>query len=286
MTEPAIAVLPYGHKLNRRLAAMPLDQLHWPLGCPERLLGRTVADLQHSDHLIANVKTAMHFQPSFHCAAHLSVMVMEPKAISASHHRLLRLTHRRFHRVFTYDLDLLKRLPNGVFLPFGSTWVPQWQDLVIEKTEDVSLIASAKRDLPGHLLRHSMAQYLAKDWPDAQILGRGYQPFEVKADGLVPFRYSVVIENVQEQNYFTEKLIDAVLCETVPIYWGCPNIAEFLDPSGMILCDNLEDMKVAVQNMSASDYARRISALRETKPAAAAYGDLYKRAAEALRDAL
>jgi len=34
---------------------------------------------------------------------------------------------------------------------------------------------------------------------------------------LTPYRYSVVIENVREPGYFSEKLVDALLCGTVPI---------------------------------------------------------------------
>ena len=31
-----------------------------------------------------------------------------------------------------------------------------------------------------------------------------------------------------ERNYFTEKVMDALVCESLPLYWGCPNLAEFI----------------------------------------------------------
>lgn len=286
MSEPAIAILPHGSKLDRALTERPLGQLHWPLGCPDRLKGGVVGDLGPEDHLIAFAKTAMHFQPRFPFRARLSLMVMEPRIMSLNHHRLLRLTHRRFFRVFTYDPDLLDRLPNGVFLPFGTTWVPEWKDLIINKTADLSLIASAKRDHPGHKLRHQVVDYLQQHRPSAQIMGKGYQPFEAKSEGLAPFRYSVVIENVRETNCFTEKLIDAILCETVPIYWGCPNIEDFFDTDGMMFCSDRADLEAAISAASAEDYERRLPSLRAQKPVAAHFGDLFGRAAEALRDSL
>lgn len=286
MSEPAIAILPHGSKLGRALAARPLSALHWPLGCPERLKGGVVGDLGPDDHLIAFAKTAMHFQPRLPFRAQLSLMVMEPKIMSLNHHRLLRVTYRRFFRVFTYDPDLLALLPNGVFLPFGSTWVPKWQDLTIKKTADLSLIASAKRDHPGHKLRHEVVDYLQQNQPSARIMGKGYEPFEAKSDGLAPFRYSVVIENVQEPNCFTEKLIDAILCETVPIYWGCPNIEDFFDTEGMMICSDRSDLEAAISAVSSEVYEARLPALRAQKPVAAHYGDLFGRAAEALRASL
>lgn len=274
--------MPYGGKLGKSFADLPLSDLHWPLGCPDRLQGKQGRDLTPDDHLIVYAKRAMHVQSFRHCPAQVSLMVMEPKIMSAAHHHLLRLSARRFFRVFTFDPDLLARLPNGVMLPFGTTWVPEWQQLEICKGRDLSLIASAKRDHPGHKLRHRIAEHLQQQMPQAEILGQGYQPFRAKSDGLAPYRYSVVIENVQEPNYFSEKLVDAILCETVPIYWGCPNIADYFPGEGMIVCKDQAEIEAALQQVSAEDYARRLPALKRLQDQAAYYGDLPKRAAEAL----
>lgn len=286
MSTPAIAVMPYGGKLGKSLATRPLSEMIWPLGCPERLIGRQVKDMAKDDHLIVFSKRAMHFQSHRGCPAQISMMVMEPKIMSLAHHRMLRLSHRRFFRVFTYDPDLLARLPNGLMLPYGTTWVPDWRQLDTTKTTDLSLIASAKNDHPGHKLRHQIVTYLQAHMPEAQILGRGYTPFEDKAEGLAPYRYSVVIENVQEPNYFSEKLIDAILCETVPIYWGCPNVRDFFSGEGMILCTDQQDFETALKTIGPDDYARRLPALRALKEQASAFCDLPLRAALALQNSL
>ena len=117
-------------------------------------------------------------------------------------------------------------------------------------------------------------------------MGRGYLPFEQKSDGLAPYRYSVVIENVREKNYFSEKLIDAILCSTVPIYWGCPNIGDFMDTSGMILCESEDDIIAAVQSVSEQDFNARLPRLRDIQPLAAEFGAFERRAAQALLDQL
>ncbi len=283
---PAIGVLPYGLTLGPGAAGRPISDLNWPLGCPERLRGGRIGDMAPDDHLILYPKTALHFRPRWHCPAQVSIMVVEPNIIHARHLRLLRVTHRRFFRVFSYDEDFLARIPNGIFLPYGTTWVPGWRDLNIEKTANMSLIASAKRDQPGHKLRHEMVEHVQQRGLDVQVMGRGYTPFKEKSDGLAPFRYSVVIENVRQRNYFSEKLIDAILCETVPIYWGCPNIGDFIDPAGMILCETGDQLRAAIAAASEAEYDRRLAALRAVKPAAAAYEDVETRAATALRDSL
>jgi len=284
--DPAIAVLPYGSRLGAKQADRPLSDLNWPQGCPTRLLGKRLRDLASTDHLIVYPKTAMHFQPNWHCPAQVSMMVVEPKIMHGHHLRMLRFSHRRFFRILSYDRDFLARVPNGIFLPFGTTWVPEWRELKIVKTANVSLIASAKRDHPGHKLRHNLVNFVRAGHPGVEVMGRGYIPFEKKSDGLVPFRYSVVIENVRQQNYFTEKLIDAVLCETVPIYWGCPNIGDFMRTEGMVICEDEDDMRAAIRVASAEDYERRLPALRAIKQVAAGFDHLETRAAQALHASL
>lgn len=283
MTEPAIAILPYGHRLGRKLASVPLADLIWPLGCPDRLLGKAVGDLEATDHLIMYPNSTVHLRLRRGTQAQISLMMGEPSAIHAKHDRMLRWTWRRFFRVFTFHDVLLNTLPNAVFLPYGVTQVPDWRDLDVTKTRSCSLIASAKRDLEGHQLRHNVIEWVRETGADVDIMGRGYNPFDRKSDGLASYRYSVVIENVRERNYFSEKLIDAILCSTVPIYWGCPNIGDFLDTTGMILCETENDILGALSRLSVEDFNERLPHLRAIQPQAADFGEFELRAAKALQ---
>jgi len=286
MSDPAIAVLPHGNKLGRQLAGRSLDDLIWPLGRPARLVSGTVADLTPDDHLIIYAKTNMHFLPNLGTRAKVSPMVVEPSIMHGKHLRLLRFTHRRFFRVLTYHQALLDKLPNVLFLPFGTSWVPDFADLDLTKTRTASLIASAKRDHPGHKLRHSIVDFVQAQGLDVDVLGRGYVPFDRKSDGLAPYRFSVVIENVREKNYFSEKLVDSILCETVPIYWGCPNIGDFIDVSGMIICETQEQVQDAILETSDARYNALLPDLRAAKPQAASFMDIEMRAAEMIKASL
>ena len=286
MPEPAIAVLPYGMGLGPKLAPVPVSDLIWPLGCPDRLNGANVGDLQRDDHLIVFPRTATHFRLRRGTNARISLILGEPSVIHAKHLMLLRATHGRFFRVLSFNETLLARIPNGIFFPLGTTWVPEWRELALQKTAMTSLIASAKRDSAGHRLRHAVVDWIRKTGQDVDVMGRGYRPFASKADGLAPYRYSVVIENVREQNYFSEKLVDAVLCNTVPIYWGCPNLERFFDPAGIIQCTSQDDIRRAVQGASEADYHARLPQLQAIRPVVAGYCDLERRAAEAVRDSL
>jgi hypothetical protein len=165
------------------------------------------------------------------------------------------------------------RVPNGERFLFGSTWVPEHRDLSIEKTAMISLIASGKTYYPGHKLRHQVVAWVRKKGIDARILGSGYEPFERKSDGLAPYRYSVIIENVREPSYFTEKLVDCLLCETVPIYWGAQDIDQIFEPGGMLICNSLEDIKAAIETTSEEDYHARLEFVLRNKEKAASYAN-------------
>jgi hypothetical protein len=280
--DPAIAVLPYGRQLGPRLAGVPVSDLVWPLGCPRRLEGARVGDMGVDDHLIVFPKTMTQLGLRRGTRARISLVLGEPSVIHAKHLALLRLTHRRFWRVLSFNETLLARIPNGIFFPLGTTWVPEWRDLARDKTAMCSLISSAKRDSTGHKLRHQIAGWAQSTSQDIAVMGRGYTPFERKADGLAPYRYSVVIENVREKNYFSEKLVDAVLCNAVPIYWGCPNLERFMDPAGIIQCRSGDEIRRAILAMSEEDFAARLPQLQDIQPVLAGYCDLEKRAAEAI----
>ncbi|UOA28063.1 hypothetical protein [Pseudosulfitobacter sp. DSM 107133] len=279
MTDPAIAVLPYGKGVGRRVADLPLDMLHWPVGRPAHLSKGTVADLGAQDHLLVYPKTAMHLRP-FGVAAQVSVMVVEPRAIHLRHLRLLRWTHWRYHRIFTHDPGLLRGAPNARFLAAARTWVPEWETLDLSKTQEVSLIASNRRDLEGHKLRHDVAA-LAQG---VTLMGRGYAPFEHKHEGLAPFRFSVVIENMRAGGYFSEKLVDALLCETVPIYWGAPDVADYFDTDAMIVCTSKDEILAAIAKADAGLYAAMRPALLRAKAQAVEWSDYERSAAEMVRD--
>ncbi|WP_340249675.1 hypothetical protein [Sulfitobacter pontiacus] len=78
----------------------------------------------------------------------------------------------------------------------------------------------------------------------------------------------------------------AILCETVPIYWGCPNIGDFLDVSGMIVCETQEQAQKAILAMSESRYNALLPGLHAAKPQATSFMDIEKRAAEMIKASL
>jgi len=281
---PAVAIVPYGKWPTWGLAQMPLDALIWPVGRPERLAQGCIGDMKACDHLLTYPRKPLFLLPRFGVKARITVMIMEPDAVHNRYLRWARVLHGRFYKVLTKSSPLLANINNGVFFYFGSTFIENYAAVDRTKSKMASLIASARRDLEGHKLRHEMVDHIRKLGLDVDIMGRGYHPFEHKEDGLAPYRYSVVIENVREKDYFSEKLVDACLCDTVPIYWGAPNISDYFDPRGMIICETPDDIRGALATMSVADYQARLKWIKKNRQTAPIHAEYLKRAANLIRD--
>ena len=281
----AVGIIPYGTKITPRLAKMPLDCLSWPLGRPERLKHGVVSDMGPEDHLIAYVSSRLLYMPRPGVRARLSVLVVEPQAVHGRKMAWLRVLWWRFFAVLSCNPSLLASIPNGHRYFLGSTWISDWRTIDMTKSRMLSIIASNKTDYEGHKLRHLTVAWLKDNAIDADILGRGYAPFEHKSEGLARYRYSVIIENVRETSYFTEKLIDCLLCDTVPIYWGAPDIEDIFDRRGMIICRSLEEIQTAILSISEEDYQARLEFIAKNKEKASRYANQERAAAHIVRNA-
>lgn len=275
-----IAILPYEMK-SRRLADIPQRELLWPLETGER--SGLVRDLTADDHLVVSPSSRRLYLPAERLRCHLSLRITEPYAVHRRHYLAMYALWPRFFRIYSRCRKLARRLPNARALTLTSTWIDDPQSVPTEKKRHMSLIASAKRQLPGHRLRHEIADWIAESGNQVDLLGRAHRPIELKQDGLAPYRFSVVIENCREPGYFSEKLMDCLLCRTVPIYWGAPDIAEFFNVEGMIICENAKDIRHAVASLGQGDYERLALYMEENFQRALSYRNQEKAIAHLLQ---
>lgn len=280
-----VAIVPPESLQFHDVARTSLSSLVWPTGRPKRLLGGTVADMLPSDHLVLMPRNWFWYRRFSGIQAQVSLAIPEPRAWERQHYILAKFFHKRFRNILVADTRLIDSIPNGLMVPFGTTWVPDWETRDLTKDKNLSLIASAKKRLKGHKMRHKCVKWMRAKGTDVDVMGGGYQRFDVKADGLARYRFSVVIENSREENYFTEKIIDALLCRTVPIYWGCPNIGDYFDTSGMIVCEDMESLQQAIATVNEQEYEKRLKVIEANRTIASTYIDYYGRIAQKIREA-
>ncbi len=150
---------------------------------------------------------------------------------------------------FQQDWPFLNRLP-----------VPQ-------KTNRISCIASDLKQLEGHRLRIQFINKLREQMPEIDFFGSGTRFLPDKLDGLLPYRYSIAIENTSAPDYFTEKINDCFLSYTVPVYYGCTNIGKYFPADSFIQIDiNKPDEAIKkIKELANDNWEERLDAVKEAR---------------------
>jgi Glycosyltransferase family 10 (fucosyltransferase) C-term len=139
---------------------------------------------------------------------------------------------------------------------------------VPEKTKTLSCIASNLKQLEGHRLRLNFIKILQQRLPQTGFFGKGSNYLPDKMDGLLPFRYSIAIENFSSPYYFTEKINDCFLSYTVPLYYGCKNIGQYFPEKSFITID-IQNPETAIRKIEEvlidDDWSSRLEAVKEAR---------------------
>ncbi|MCA9748907.1 MAG: hypothetical protein KC414_07355 [Romboutsia sp.] len=187
--------------------------------------------LEDSSHN-KNIKNVLAFPQEPPC--------IRTKKTYLSYNHSYKFTYNNIYHVIS-NFDLLSRNDKTQGFDY-------WRDLNYEsviKNKNLSAVISSKKNTSSQKLRYSLVEILINSNLDINIYGRGleftddrYLGFiQKKSHGLIDYNYSICIENCSIPNYFTEKFTDAILCWTIPIYWGCRNIEKYFPEHSYYLID-------------------------------------------------
>ena len=99
-----------------------------------------------------------------------------------------------------------------------------------EKQIELSVICSNKKNTENHRLRIEFLKILKNHFKDnLRWFGNGFNEIENKFEVISKSKYHIVLENDSKHNLVSEKLYDAYLGLSFPIYYGAPNINEYFD---------------------------------------------------------
>lgn len=243
-----------------------------------------LGDLGPDDHIVVQSCSKALFASHRGLKCQVSYWLREPRAIQNRFYRSMRFMAHRYAHVLTYDQDLCRTIPNAVFVAHGGCWVSAPSLAGGEhKTDGISIVASPKRDTDGHRLRHQVIEWARQNEAPLTAFGRQYQKLDEKRDAHERFPFSVVIENSRTSNYFTEKLIDSLVCHSLPIYWGAPEIAEYFDPRGLLICESFEDLVANIEACDEKLYQERLPYLEANRLRAMHYVDPHRLVFDSLR---
>ena len=141
----------------------------------------------------------------------------------------------------------------------------------------ISGVLSDKYADPGHKLRVDFAKFLEKKGVETHVYGgnkfewvnyKGTLPYHNKDDAILPYKYVFNAENNAIPNYFTEKLLDGILGESLVFYWGCPNIYDFIDKRAFVKLDLLDfekDYEIIEKAIRENWWEQRLPYIKDAK---------------------
>ena len=138
-----------------------------------------------------------------------------------------------------------------------------------KKNKMMSVVISNKDSIKGHRKRLDFVRKLQERFHDEiDFFICGEVILEDKWDAIKDYRYTIVIENAICPDYWTEKLADAYLGLSYPIYYGCPNLGSYFpeDSFTRIDIDDFEASARTIGGLLRRDiYDERLDALRIAK---------------------
>lgn len=222
-------------------------------------------------------------------------------------------TYERYHPRFLDQFDLVlttdprTRHRNRVITHCGNPWhVGMWREdgalsptpLTFDdlaafeppKERLLSVVTSAKSILPGHRERIAFVLAMKRYFgDDLDVYGRGIRDVPDKLAALAPYRFHLAIENSVVEHYWTEKLADPILMLSFPIYYGAPNVVDYLPRESFAPID-IRDPRAAaeaiVRVIDRGEDDNRWSALREARRRVLEEHNLFSLIARAIRTRL
>lgn len=177
----------------------------------------------------------------------------------------------KMNLILTYHKGLIEDY-GAVFSIYGGVWVPRAEWGLHPKTKLVSMLYGDKRTTYGHQLRHLIGEMFPRGIDYFGFKGEkvNYSP-ETKVKVHKDYMFSICIETCKENYLFTEILLDAFMCGTVPIFWGCPEIGTFFDERGILSFDSIPELRSVLSQVSPSLYKSMLPYAQENLERAKEY---------------
>ena len=126
------------------------------------------------------------------------------------------------------------------------------QDSIPPKTKRCSIIFSKKGFMEGHIYRNELVHAILQTDLPIDIWGRGCSTVqsdprlrgEFNQDSVLPYQdyqFHICIENHYSDHYFSEKIVNALLSECTPIYYGCKKIHDYFPQQVLSLVGNIKE---------------------------------------------
>jgi hypothetical protein len=199
---------------------------------------------RHEAPLVVTDWAIAHVGPETRLAGEQFAWLLESPLANAGMFSRSKLTEveDRFALIFTSEKSRVRANPDKYrYAPVGGIWIKE--PAIRNKTLEVSMITSTKVNTPMQQMRSAIASDIANT---VDVFGRGRERELVQVeDALCDYRFSIAIENICVDGYWTEKLLNCFATGTVPIYKGAPDIGSYFDERGIVPFDGEETLDLS-----------------------------------------
>jgi hypothetical protein len=184
-----------------------------------------------------------------------------------------------FDLILTWKEDVLTNCKNSQKFLFGGPKTIKDSNLNIDKQNQISYLTSSKNLTKGHLLRQSIWNFLTSHDFDGNyhFLIHKSPAYIDKELIFNNAKFSIIVENSVEKNYFSEKLIDCLSTKTIPIYNGCPNIEDYFDQTSFLIFNSLDELVQIIENLKEDHYECCLESIQKNYELSKQYWDYYGR---------
>ncbi len=202
--------------------------------------------------------------------------------------------------------DYLTRIADGFDLYIVNTklpsknykTVPGWMETWIDEKElnrnkefSVSFLLT-KKNQKNHIFNYKLRDEIWSKEKDFKIPTKFYLSYRQKnlfpknmqnramptdsKKWLFNSAFNITIENTEQEDYFTEKLLGCFMALTVPIYIGCSNVSDYFDNRGMLVVKSVEELVKVVNSLTPETYQKMLPYLKENRKRALKFLQLEK----------
>ncbi len=180
----------------------------------------------------------------------------EPPDVSNKFHQK---SYQYFDRVYQFDKDCkINSYGYQTALPWFVTksynQLINYNFDVSIKTKRLSWVTSNKNNFQGHRLRLAFLDKLRKSDVNFDLFGSGFELISNKEDALLPYKYSIAVENASIDDYWTEKIADCFLSYCMPLYFGATNICKYF-PDGSYVWIDITNPQQAIKKIKQVIYS-------------------------------
>jgi hypothetical protein len=184
-----------------------------------------------------------------------------------------------FDLILTWKEKVLEHCKNSEKFLFGGPKTINDFNLKLDKKNEISYLTSSKNFTQGHTLRQNIWNFLSQhDFDGNYTLNIHRSPPYIEKEIMFNnAKFSIIVENSVEKDYFSEKLIDCLCTNTIPIYNGCPNIFDYFDKKSFLIFNSLDELIQIIENLNGDYYEQCIDSIKTNCEMSMQYWDYYGR---------